>query len=141
MKWVRAVAGGEATARISFFYSHEKPSDTGGTTEHAREQPRTTENQQDKQSRKDRRNDKNKQSQKHRQKHTSQTPAKNDASGFEQHLSRLKGEGKIACKMRGGNSDYRNYSLGKVPKYMLLKGINRACINRLRVMHGVDHII
>ena len=56
--------------------SHEKPSDTGGTTEHAREQPRTNENQQDKQSRKDSRNDKNKQSQKHRQKHTSQTPAK-----------------------------------------------------------------
>ena len=64
-----------------------------------------------------------------------------DASGFEQHLSRLTGEGKIACKMRGGNSDYRNYPLGKVPKYMLLKGINRTCINRLRVMHGVDHII
>ena len=42
---------------------------TGGTTEHTREQPRTTENQQDKQSEKDRRNDEDKQNQKHTEAH------------------------------------------------------------------------
>ena len=67
-----------------------------------------------------------------------------DASGFEQYLSRLKGERKIACKMRGGNSGYHGTELPfgeKCQKYMLLKGIKRVCINRLRVMHGVDDII
>ena len=72
-----AFTGGRSNTQRSFTkISHEKPSDTGGTTEHAREQPRTNENQQDKQNRKDSRNDEDKQSQKHKQKHTSQTPGK-----------------------------------------------------------------
>ena len=45
---------------------------TGGTTEHTREQPRTTENQQDKQNETDRRNDEDKQNQKHKR----STPAR-----------------------------------------------------------------